>query len=73
MYIGVQSGSALAGNTIAKAGLPPGCLIVGIERAGTHILPTAGTILRAGDHVSILVPGDEAEAPLKIVHLCTGL
>lgn len=73
VYIGVQSRSALAGKPIAKAGLPPGCLIVGVERSGTSLLPSAETVLLAGDHISILTPGDAPEAPLKIVRLCTGM
>ncbi len=37
------------------------------------MLPTAQTVMRAGDHLSILVPGDQPEAALQIVKLCTGL
>jgi CIC family chloride channel protein len=73
VYIGVQIGSAVAGKTVAKAGFPRGCLIIGVERHGATLLPTANTILLAGDHLSILVPGDQPEAPLEIVRLCTGL
>jgi CIC family chloride channel protein len=73
IYIGVQSRSALAGKPIAQAGLPRGCLIVAVERAGSRLLPTADTVLLAGDHVSILTPGNEPDAPLKVVRLCTGM
>ena len=73
VYIGIQSGSALAGKPIAKAGLPRGCLIIAVERAGVNVLPTADTVLLAGDHVSILTPGESPEQPLEIVRLCTGL
>lgn len=73
VYIGVQSHSALAGKPIAKAGLPRGCLIVAMERAGASVLPTADTVLLPGDHISILTPGDSPEAPLMIVRLCTGM
>jgi CIC family chloride channel protein len=73
IYIGVQSRSPLAGKPIAKAGLPPGCLIVAVERSGVSLLPAARTVLMAGDHISILTPGDVPDAPLKIVKLCTGM
>ncbi len=73
VYIGVQLGSAASGHTVAEAGLPQGCLLIGIERGGVTLLPTAKTVLLAGDHLSILTPGDQPEAPLQIVSLCTGL
>lgn len=73
VYIGIQSGSAMAGKQIKEAGLPRGCLIVGVERSGNSLLPSAGTVLLPGDHVSILAPGDAPEAPLEIVRLCTGM
>lgn len=73
VYIGIQSGSALAGAAIAKAGLPKGCLIIAVERSGHGLLPRADTILMPGDHVSILAPGDLPEAPMEIVRLCTGM
>ncbi|CAN5721300.1 H(+)/Cl(-) exchange transporter ClcA [soil metagenome] len=73
VYVGVQNGSRLAGRAISEAGLPRGCLIVAIERSGKTLLPTAGTVLTPGDHVSIMAPGDAPEAPLEIVRLCTGM
>ncbi|MGE3107632.1 MAG: H(+)/Cl(-) exchange transporter ClcA [Phycisphaerales bacterium] len=73
VYIGVQTGSSLAGKKIIDAGLPRGCLVVGLERFDTTLLPTAQTELQPGDHVTILVPGHLTDAPLQIVQLCTGL
>ncbi len=73
VYIGIQSGSTMAGKRIAEAGLPRGCLIVAVERGGNSLLPSADAVLLAGDHVSILAPGDYPEAPLEIVRLCTGM
>lgn len=72
-YIGIQSRSPLAGKTIREAGLPRGCLIVSLERGGDTLLPTAGTTLQPGDHISVLTPGDTPDAPLQVVHLCTGI
>jgi len=73
VYIGVQIGSTVAGKCVAQAELPKGCLLIAIERGGTTLLPTAQTVLLAGDHLSILTPGDQPAASLKIVKLCTGL
>jgi chloride channel protein, CIC family len=73
VYIGIQSGSAMAGKRIADAGLPYGCLIIAVERSGNSLLPSGGTVLLPGDHVSILAPGESPEAPLDIVRLCTGM
>jgi CIC family chloride channel protein len=73
IYIGIQNGAALTGKPIAKAGLPRGCLVVGVERSGANVLPTAETVLLAGDHIYVLTPGDPPDLPLEIVRLCTGL
>ena len=73
IYIGIQRGAAVAHLPIAKAGLPRGCLITAVERNGQTLIPTAGTVLLPGDHISILAPGDKPEAPLEIARLCTGL
>ena len=73
VYMGIQSRAPLAGVMIADAKLPKGCLIVALERSGANLLPSPDTILMAGDHVTILVPGDTPGAPLEIVHLCTGM
>jgi len=73
MYIGVQLGSAVANKRVAGAGLPRGCLIIAIERGGGNLLPTADTVVHAGDHLRILTPGDQPQATMDIVRLCTGL
>lgn len=76
VYIGVQTGSPLAGKRIAEcrdAGLPGGCLIVALERGGNQVLPSAATVLLPGDHVTFVVPGESSQAPLEIVRLCTGM
>jgi len=73
VYVGVQRGAPLAYVSIAKAGLPRGCLITAVDRSGLTLIPTADTVLLPGDHISILAPGDRPDAPLEIVRLCTGL
>lgn len=76
MYIGVQSGSPLAGRRIAEcatAGLPSGSLIVAVERGGSQVLPAATTTILPGDHITVLTPGDNPESALEVVRLCTGM
>ena len=73
IYIGVQRGSMLADQSIRECGLPPGCLVVGVERAGKELLPEAALVLHPGDHLTVLVPDDEAEKATEVVRLATGL
>ncbi len=73
VYIGVQSNSTLAGATIASARLPRGCVIAAVERAGSSVIPAAETVLLAGDHISVVTPGDQPEAAMEVVRVCTGM
>lgn len=73
VYMCIQSASPLAGRPICEAGLPRGCLIVSVDRNRKTLLPRADTVLLAGDHITVLTPGESPEAALKIVELCTGI
>ena len=73
IYVGVQLGSAIAGCTVRVCGLPPGCLVVAIERGGRELLPEADLVLHPGDHLSILVPEDEPQKAIEVIRLATGL
>lgn len=73
VYIGIQTGSALAGKRIADSQVPRGCLIIAVQRGGNQLLPSADTVLLPGDHITILAAGDAPQAPLEIVRLCTGM
>jgi CIC family chloride channel protein len=68
--IGIQHDSAAAGRTIREVGFPPGCLVVGVERRGRSLLPTAGTRLEPGDHITVLVPGESPDLAVRVVELC---
>ncbi len=72
VYIGVQRDSQMEGQAIRNCGLPGGCLVIGIERSGREILPEANFVLLPGDHLTVVVPDDEAEKALEIVKLATG-
>ena len=73
IYIGVQRGSSIDGRSIRECGLPHGCLIVGIERAGRELHPDAHLVLHSGDHLTVVVPEGEADKAMTLVRLSTGL
>lgn len=68
--MGIHRGSALDGRCVRESCLPAGCLIVAVERAGKDLLPSGALELRAGDHVTVLVPGDRPGAAMAVVDLC---
>jgi CIC family chloride channel protein len=69
VVMGIQRSSAMERKTIAEAGIPPGCIVVAVERAGRDVLPAADLVLLPGDHITVLVPAQETEKALKIVEL----
>lgn len=73
VYVGVQRSAALAGRSIRESGVPAGCLIVGVERAGREVHPEADLVLAPGDHLTVLIPEDEAEKAMLVAHMATGL
>jgi chloride channel protein, CIC family len=56
--------SAIVGQTIRRAGLPPDTLIVSIIRDGETVFPRAATELRAGD-VVLVVAAASSEASIR--------
>lgn len=73
LYICVQRASPLEGRAIRSSGLPAGCLIVTVERAGQEIMPERDLLLLAGDHLAVLIPHDQAEKSVEVARLATGL
>lgn len=73
VYVGVQRNSRLDGCTIRGAGLPSGCLVVLVERAGREVFPAAALLLAPGDHLTIVVPESEPGKAIEVVRLATGL
>ncbi|MDA8046932.1 MAG: hypothetical protein M0Z30_17125 [Actinomycetota bacterium] len=53
------AGSPFAGRPIRSAGLPPGCVIVTVQRDGQRLSPTGDTVLEVGDVLSMFVPSAE--------------
>lgn len=54
----VEARSEMDRQRVQDLGLPPGCLIVTLKRAGREIVPGGGTRLQAGDHIVFIVAGD---------------
>ncbi len=56
----VEEGAPFDGRRVADLGLPPGCLLITIQREDRDEVPSRDTILRAGDRLTAVV------APLAI-------
>lgn len=56
----VVAGSALDGVRLRDAGLPPGTVIVTLERGGQPLLPIGETVLRGDDHLGVLTAAEHA-------------
>ncbi len=69
VVMGIQRDSELHGKTLGEAGLPEGCVVVGIERGGRELLPAADLVLAPGDHITVLAPADKPERAMEIVEL----
>ena len=53
----VEPFSAMEGRRVKDLGLPKGCLLITITRAGRELIPDGGTVLKGGDQLTILTSG----------------
>lgn len=53
-------GSEVAGKRLMDINWPPHCLIVGIRRSDTDIIPKGSTRIYTGDYLTVLANGDQA-------------
>lgn len=60
----VEPDSSMDGRQVRDLGLPAGCLLVTVKRAGREIAPSGQTRLRPGDQVTFIVAG----APPEVIH-----
>jgi CIC family chloride channel protein len=51
----VESGAPFDGRRVADLGLPPGCLLVTLQRDDRDEVPSRDTVLRAGDRLTAVV------------------
>ncbi|MBV8201462.1 MAG: chloride channel protein [Acidobacteria bacterium] len=56
----VEAGAPFDGRRVADLGLPAGCLLVTLERAGREHVPSRDTVLLAGDRVTAVVAASAA-------------
>jgi len=64
----VEPDSYMDGRHVKSLRLPPGALIVTIERDGGVIVPHGETKIRYGDHVTVLLAGEQSEAATLALH-----
>ncbi|GMU67286.1 MAG: sodium:proton antiporter [Acidobacteriota bacterium] len=60
--VDVHPGAPFDGRRVADLGLPRGCLIIGVERRGDHLVATGETVLAAGDRLTVVISSDAGEA-----------
>jgi CIC family chloride channel protein len=58
----VAPGAPFAGQPVRALGLPPGCVLVTLQRGVEEHVPTADMVLRAGDRVTAVVAPQAAAA-----------
>lgn len=64
----VEPDSFMDGRAIRDLKLPEGTLVVTIERDGGFIVPNGSTRIRYGDHVTVLLAGEQSEAATLALH-----
>jgi len=58
----IEEDAAFDGRSLGELGLPPGCLVVTVQRRGQHEVPTRDTVLRSGDQITAVVAPSAADA-----------
>lgn len=66
MEFTIAAGSTVDGKALRDAGLPPEALVVSLAREGRSAIPVAGTVLRAGDLLTV-VGKPEQTAQLRML------
>jgi len=65
--LAIPADSSIVGKQIIDLGLPPGVLIVLLERRGEFIIPGGSTVIEAGDRLLVLAPKDTFNALRNII------
>lgn len=67
----VYIGSRMDGEKIEKMLLPPGCLVVSVQREQKEIVPSGSTVLAGGDKLILLCSqGDASVVEEKLNNIC---
>jgi CIC family chloride channel protein len=64
----VEEGAPFDGRRVADLGLPPGCLLITVQRDGRDEVPSRDTVLRAGDRLTAVVAPAAAEGIETLRH-----
>ena len=56
----VEAGAPFDGRRVADLGLPPGCLLIAIQRDDREEVPSRDTVLHAGDRLTAVVAASAA-------------
>jgi potassium/hydrogen antiporter len=65
--IPIPEGSAADGRPVVALNLPPGVLIVLLQRGDDFVVPEGRTLVQAGDRLLVLAHGDALEAARRII------
>ncbi|MBP1634818.1 MAG: antiporter [Acidobacteria bacterium] len=63
----VAAGSHLAGRRLLEFGLPPGALVVVLERDTQTMVPSGGTVVQAGDKLLVMAAREDLETVRKLL------
>ena len=66
MELAVEPHSPMDGSRVRDLGLQEGCLMVMLNRGGREMVPSGGTRLLAGDHVTFFITGDAPQACAQV-------
>lgn len=73
LHFTVEEGAPFAGKQVGELGLPPGCLLVGLEHpSGRSEVPSRTSRLRPGARITVLVDPDATEAASQVLEGATG-
>ena len=64
----IAAGAPFDGRRVRDLALPPGALLVSIERGGAHLVPTADSLVGDGDRIHVIVAPEAAAAVTLLRH-----
>ncbi len=62
LQLSIAGGAPYDGRRVRDLALPPGCLVISIQRNGLNHVPTADAVVAAGDRMHVLVAPDASAA-----------
>lgn len=68
LELNIAPGAPFEGKKVRELGLPPGCILITVQRGVTAEVPTAEFVLQAGDRITVVVAPQAAEA-VPLLHI----